>query len=276
MRVGFFGVRGSTPCPSPITMRYGGNTSCVGVDVDGADPIVFDLGTGLRLWGETLRELPMRAHALVTHLHWDHIQGLPFLVPIHDSQASFDIYGPTHDGVSVAESFGVFMNPPLFPIQSSELQGEVSFHDVHDESFDIGSATVTAAPVPHVGATNGYRVESEDGSVAYVSDHQEPVGRPEHVDAKVLELCRDVDILIHDAQYTSDEFEARSDWGHCTVPYAVEVAVQSGAKKLVLFHHDPSHCDDSVDGLLKMARTLGEPRGIEVIAAAEGMMLECG
>jgi phosphoribosyl 1,2-cyclic phosphodiesterase len=257
-------------------MRYGGNTSCVGVDIDGVDPIVFDLGTGLRLWGESLTQRPLRAHALVTHLHWDHIQGLPFLAPIHDERAQLDIYGPAHDGIGVAESFGVFMNPPLFPIQSSELQGEVVFHDVFNESFEIGAATVTTGSVPHVGATNGYRVETADASVAYVSDHQEPVGRPDHVDDSVLSLCRDVDILIHDAQYTPEEFAMKSDWGHCTVAYAVEVAVQAGARKLVLFHHDPSHCDEAVDGLLKVARSEGAKRGIEVLAAAEGMMLECG
>ncbi len=257
-------------------MRYGGNTSCVGLEIDGVDSIVFDLGTGLRLWGESLHQRPLRAHALVTHLHWDHIQGLPFLASIHDPDAHLDVYGPSHDGIGIAESFDVFMNPPLFPIQSSDLQGEVVFHDVCNESFEIGSATVTTAQVPHVGATNGYRVETAGAAVAYVSDHQEPVGRPDHVDERVLALCRDVDILIHDAQYTSDEFRMKSDWGHCTVPYAVEVAAQAGAKTLALFHHDPSHCDDSVDTLLEMARSLAAAQHIEIVAAAEGMKLECG
>src|SRR5690606_38630537 len=141
----------------------------------------------------------------------------------------------------------------------------------------LGDAKGTVRQVPHVGATNGYRIEWANASVAYVSDHQEPIGRPDHVDDAVLELCEGVDLLIHDAQYTPEEFEERAHWGHCTVRYAVEVARQSGARRLALFHHDPAHGDGYVDELLHEARGWASELGVDcVFAASEGLRLRLG
>jgi len=277
--VTFYGVRGSTPTPCADNQRYGGNTSCVTLEVDGADPIVFDLGTGLRFWGERLgREgAPFRGTALVTHLHWDHVQGLPFFMPINRPGAQLDIVGPTHDGSSLADSFSVFMRPPFFPVTVEDLLGHVTFRDVDHGDLLIGDAKVTVRQVPHVGSTNGYRVEWAGASVAYISDHQQPVDRPDHVDDAVLELCDGVDLLIHDAQYTPEEFAERSHWGHCTVRYAVEVARQAGAQQLALFHHDPSHHDGRVDELLDEARAWADECGVKrVFAASEGQRLRLG
>jgi phosphoribosyl 1,2-cyclic phosphodiesterase len=278
--VTFYGVRGSTPCPCRDNQRYGGNTSCVVLEVDGHDPIVFDLGTGLRFYGEALGRngTPFRGTALVTHLHWDHVQGLPFFMPINRAGASLDIIGPPHEGKSMADSFAMFMRPPYFPIAVDQLVGDVRFRDVEYDDVRIGDARVMVRPVPHVGSTNGYRVDWGGASVAYISDHQEPEGKPGHVDDGVLDLCRDVDLLIHDAQYTPDEFAERTTWGHCTVRYAVEVARQSGARRLALFHHDPAHDDDHVDRILHEAQCLaaadgGPPR---VLAASEGLRIRLG
>ena len=279
LEVTFYGVRGSTPCPSPANQRYGGNTACVALEVAGEEPIVLDLGTGLRYWGESLgtTSTSFAGHALVTHLHWDHVQGLPFFMPINRKGAWLEVYGPPCDGLSVGEAFAKFMRPPYFPIHCRELVGDVRFTDVCDETFRIGKATVLARTVPHVGITNGYRIEWAGASVAYISDHQQPIDDASRVAPAVLELCRDVDLLIHDAQYTDDEFAERSTWGHCTVRYAIEVARQSGAKRLALFHHDPSHEDDEVDLLAAEAKEWAVELGVaEVFAASEGMRVVLG
>ena len=279
LEVTFYGVRGSTPCPSPTNQRYGGNTACVALEVAGETPIVLDLGTGLRYWGEAMRDSSVAfvGHALVTHLHWDHVQGLPFFMPINRKGARLDIYGPPHDGVSMGEAFGRFMRPPYFPIHCKDLTGEVRFFDVANETFHLGNATVVTRNVPHVGATNGYRVEWSGASVAYISDHQEPIADPTSVAPEVLELCRDVDLLIHDAQYTPDEFAERSTWGHCTVRYAIEVARQSGARRLALFHHDPAHEDDEVDLIVAEAKEWATAVGVrDVFAAFEGLCVRLG
>ena len=271
----FHGVRGSTPCSCPTLQRYGGNTSCVSIETEGRSPIVFDLGTGLRQWGHRLADAAgLTLHALVSHMHWDHVQGLPFFTPLHRPDTTMHVYGPGEGDDTMGDAFSRFMAPPFFPIRSHELASTIEFHDVADHDFAIDDADVMVRPVPHTGYTNGYRVTRSGVSVAYVPDHQEPVGRPGHVDDAVLELCDEVDVLIHDAQFRVDEFDAKADWGHCTVDYAIEVAVQARARTLVLFHHDPGHDDDELDRVTEEAANRGLAGGLEsVVAAAEGMKL---
>ena len=270
VNVTFWGVRGSTPCPCDANKRYGGNTACVSVDAPGQDPILFDMGTGMRFYGETLPIEPVfHGLALVTHLHWDHVQGLPFFTPIHRTGAKLAVCGRSEE-MGLQEAFESFMRPPYFPIRPGDLFGDVEFRDVADEAFDWGRAHITVRDVPHTGATNGYRVELDGLVIAYISDHQQPVG-DHHIAPGVLELCRDADLVIHDAQFEPHEFAVKSDWGHCTVEYAVEVAAAAGAKRLALFHHDPSHGDDVIDRLLVEARGFAAGTSVtEVIAAAEG------
>ncbi len=271
----FYGVRGSTPCACDSVARYGGNTSCVVVTSDDHDPVVFDLGTGLRFFGlDRPFDEPFRGTALVTHLHWDHVQGIPFFSPLLVPGARLDLYGPTQDPDDLEAVVRRFIQPPYFPVDIDELPGEIVFHDTAPGVFDIPGAQVEAAWVPHVGPTFGFRLTTGGVSIAYVSDHQQPGLGSTKVDPAVLELCRDVDVLIHDAQFDDLEFSMRSDWGHCTVDYAVEVAAQSGARTLALFHHDPSHTDVRVDELLADARRSADERGVEqVVAAAEGLRL---
>jgi phosphoribosyl 1,2-cyclic phosphodiesterase len=169
--------------------------------------------------------------------------------------------------------FGDFMRPPYFPVHFSELRGAIRFHDVLDDDIAIGNAKVRVRPVPHCGPTVGYRIEWNGASVAYLSDHQAPLSLDSVADS-VLELCDGVDLLIHDAQYTREEFAEKSHWGHCTVDYAVLVAKEARAKQLALFHHDPSHDDAFVDRLLDTAACLGAMARIEVIAASEGLQLQ--
>jgi len=274
LNVTFFGVRGSTPCPCTGNLRYGGNTACVSVEAPGHEPIVLDMGTGLRFWGETLpQDGTFKGHAMITHLHWDHVQGLPFFVPINREGAQLDIYGPPQaDGMSLEEAFGEFMRPPYFPVRVSDLVGDIRFHTLDNGEHKVGNTNVKVQSVPHVGPTNGYRVEIDGLSVAYISDHQQPQDGSFGIADGVLELCDGADLLIHDAQYTRDEFAVKSYWGHCTVEYAVHLAKEAGVKRLALFHHDPDHDDDFVDKLLAQARVDPSASGVgEVIAAYEGL-----
>ncbi|HEY8544716.1 MAG TPA: MBL fold metallo-hydrolase [Acidimicrobiales bacterium] len=244
----------------------------------GHEPIVLDLGTGLRRWGQTLpRDGSFRGSALVTHLHWDHVQGLPFFTPILADGAELDVYGPVQGDGSLDEAFHQFVCPPYFPVTLEELKGRIRFHDVSDADLAFNGAKVRVREVPHCGATNGYRVEMGGASVAYLSDHQMPYDGSHRVTDAVLELCDGVDLVIHDAQYTRDEFREKSYWGHCTVEYAVFVAQEAGAKRLALFHHDPAHSDDVLDDLLRDARELAASTSIdEVVAAFEGLTLSFG
>jgi phosphoribosyl 1,2-cyclic phosphodiesterase len=273
LNVTFFGVRGSTPCACESTRRYGGNTACVALQSFDAPPIVLDLGTGLRFFGETQpTDGTFRGSALVSHLHWDHVQGLPFFVPILRAGASLDIYAPPQDdGRSVAEAFDSFMRSPYFPVTITELPGEVRFHELSDERVAVGAAKVWARPIPHIGPTNGYRIEAEGVSVAYLSDHQQPAGGGFAVAESALELADGVDLLIHDAQYTPSEFAKKATWGHCTVEYAMWVAKEAGAKRLALFHHDPVRTDDALDEIVACCRAYADHIGVEVMAASEGL-----
>lgn len=275
MRITFYGVRGSTPSPCEANQRYGGNTSTVVLERAGADPIVFDLGTGLRLWSEHLaQDGTFRATALVTHIHWDHVQGLPFFTPIDRPGAQLDVFAPHQEEGPLHEVFGDFMRPPYFPVHYSQLRGDIRFHSVSDADFEIGSAKIKVRPVPHIGPTVGYRVDWEGVSVAYVSDHQGPVGL-DTVSDSVLALCDGVDLLIHDAQYTREEFALKGHWGHCTADYALLVAKEAGARRLALFHHDPSHGDSFVDELEATMQRQAEGLQVdEVFAAREGLTLE--
>jgi phosphoribosyl 1,2-cyclic phosphodiesterase len=279
--VTFEGVRGSTPCDGPDLARYGGSTSCVVVEAAGHDPILFDLGTGLRNYGMELtaagRMQGFRGSALLSHLHWDHVQGVPFFVPLHCEDTLLDVYGPRQSDGPLAEVFEGMMRPPYFPIRPEQLEGTVAFRDVGDDDFPLGDAKVRSRWIRHVGPTLGYRLDWQGVSIAYLSDHSQGSNDgsgDDYVPDDVLDLCDGVDLLIHDAQHTINEFEAKRHWGHCTNEYALHVAKQSGAQRLVLFHHDPIHTDDALDLIAAVSRDRGAQLGIgEVIAAAEGMQL---
>jgi ribonuclease BN (tRNA processing enzyme) len=253
----------------------------VAVEIGDEPPIVLDLGTGLRPLGHALEERygldnPVEVTAFLTHLHWDHIIGLPFCTPLLRQGGRMDVYGPPQDGGSLHDIIDRVVKPPFFPVQVKELQGKIEFHEVTDDVIAVGSAKVTVRQVPHVGTTLGFRIEDGDSTLAFVSDHQAPDDRA-RVDAAVLELCDRADLVVHDAQYTEEEFRAKATWGHSTIGYAVHVAATAGARKLALFHHDPRHTDDDLDLLLGQAQAADDARRLDgVIAAREGLVVDLG
>lgn len=280
LNISFYGVRGSTPCSCDATRQIGGNTACVVVQAEGELPIVLDMGTGLRYYGEALEAAGTPAFqgtALVTHLHWDHVQGIPFFKPLLHPDSKLRFIGPPQTDSTLAEEVAKFVTPPLFPVRLNALPGTVDFVETDGSTvISAGSCTITTASVPHCGETNGYRIQNSIGSVAYISDHQQPADGSFSVAPEVIELCRDVDVLIHDAQYSAEEFESRADWGHSTPQYALEVAKAVGAKRLVLFHHDPSHSDEWVRAAERTIAEAGAVLGIDVVAAYEGLQLTSG
>jgi phosphoribosyl 1,2-cyclic phosphodiesterase len=275
MDITFHGVRGSTPCHGQETARYGGNTSCVSVVIPEHDPLLFDLGTGLRYFGLNQPVgSEFRGHCLLSHLHWDHIQGLPFFTPILREGAHLTVYGPAQeDGRTLEQVMMETVRPPLFPISLDKFPGTISFVDVEDSDLMIGEIQVKSRLIPHVGLTCGYRVSHNGKSVAYLSDHQMPYDGSFSASDAALELIDGCDLVIHDAQYTAPEFAQKATWGHCTVDYAVWLAAEAGAKQLALFHHDPTRCDDAVDHLVMVAAAAGRRCGVDVIAASEGLTI---
>lgn len=251
LNVTFHGVRGSTPCHGPYTDRYGGNTACVSVMAPGQRPLLLDLGTGLRYFGKSFvspSDGPLDAVALVTHMHWDHIQGLPFFGPIIKEGAHLEIFGPRQaDGSSFFDAVRNAIKQPTFPVELHDLRGKIEFHDLENCDFRVDGYSVKSRLVPHIGPTLGYRVEMDGASVAYISDHQQPVDGSFELPDGVRELAEGVDLLIHDSQYTPREFIDKAHWGHCTAEFAVRVANECGARKLALFHHDPDRTDDELD-----------------------------
>ncbi len=279
LTVTFHGVRGSTACHDPQTHRYGGNTSCVSIKSANDAPIIFDLGTGLRYINSSqseteLRPEPFVGTCLLTHLHWDHIQGLPFFRSMLCEETVLDIYAPKQeDGRGLREIFLKKICPPIFPISLNEFKATINFHEIGDDDFMIGNTKVMSRFVPHTGPTLGYRITAGNSTVTYLSDHQQPVtGFALTTGAR--QICQGTDLLIHDSQYTPAEFELKSDWGHSTFEFAMWVAETTSAKRLALFHHDPSRTDDALDVIAQRLAGVAKNRGFEVFAAAEGMSVE--
>ena len=270
MKLWLLGVRGSTPAPGPNFVRYGGHTSCVGVVASGQrEPtLLMDAGTGIRTLTDKLSSDSFRGSILVSHLHWDHIEGLPFCRALDRNDSKVDLYLPAQDGCSPRDLLARTMSPPSFPIEPEGLHGEWAFHDVPSERTKIESFVVTAAEIEHKGGrTMGYRVEDETGSFAYLPDHAPSRGMSE----AARDLISGVDVLLHDAQFVESERAIAEDYGHATIEETIELAVRAGVRTLVLFHHSPVRTDAELDLL---GQYLESP--IPVIIAREGMTIPVG
>ena len=278
MRLTIWGCRGSVPTPGPDTFRYGGNTSCVEVSLDDGTILVLDAGTGIRALGFDLLERgAQRVHLLLTHLHLDHLEGLRFFAPLWDERVTLDVWGPPSPVSSLQERIARSFSPPLFPIDLREVPAQVTFHDVPREPWTVDGTRLVADLVAHPGPTVGFRIETETSSFAYLPDHEPALAGIADRSRDWISgaaIADDVDLLLHDAQYFEDEYEERIGWGHSSVADAVAFAEVVGARRLVLFHHEPLHTDGSLERLEARARSLADGNEDWSALAREGMVIE--
>ena len=275
-RLRFWGTRGSIATPGPSTVRYGGNTACVELRGPDGELVVFDAGTGLRELGQHLlrdgNEHPLKVHLFISHLHWDHIQGLPFFRPAFDPRNKLTIYGPAQKKQPLRRLLRIGMDDPFFPVDLDAMPAGVKVKELGKSSFELGSLRVKSARLFHPSPCLGYRVEARGHAIAYVTDTEDA-----HRDGEpnpVLALARGADILIHDAQYV--DADRKPGWGHTTMESAVDVALRAGVRELVLYHHDPERSDDALDDIERRAAKVVRSRGgkLRVRVAREGMQLE--
>jgi phosphoribosyl 1,2-cyclic phosphodiesterase len=257
MKVTLWGTRGSLAAPGAETARYGGNTACVEVRGRDGTILILDAGTGIRRLGMSLPRSLRRVDILLTHLHMDHIQGLGFFGPLQNPKMEVHIWGPASTTLHLKVRLMRYLSPPLFPVHLRDLRCRLSLHEVPCGDFEVGELRVSSALVCHPGPTVAYRIASTGGAVAYFPDHEPALGIPNFpISADWTSgyaLAAGVDLLIHDAQYTTDEYEARVGWGHSSFEDAFKFAALAGARRLVPFHHDPEHTDADLDTLIAQA-----------------------
>lgn len=292
-RIKFWGVRGSIPVPGPSTIGYGGNTTCVEVRTNG-DIIILDAGSGIRELGLALEEefksAPMNLTLLLTHTHWDHIQGLPFFLPAYKAKNSIRVLGYEGARAGLATILAAQMEVPFFPVSWKDLPGTIKIQELKKMEFSIGKTRVRSRFLNHPGVCVGYRLFTKEGSIAFLPDNEpfEPLrlklaardGTHPHKAraqavvqrSKLVEFLKDTDVLILDAQYTDEKYQEHIGWGHGALSRVVSLALEARAKKLFLFHHDPAHDDHKIEEMLERARFLVVESGrkLEVEAAREG------
>jgi phosphoribosyl 1,2-cyclic phosphodiesterase len=282
MQITFWGVRGSIPSPGPNTVQIGGNTSCVEVRA-GKSILIFDGGTGLRMLGKKLApEMPLTAHMFFSHVHWDHIQGFPFFEPAFVAGNVFHLYGGNNVSRTLEETLEGQMDHPNFPVHLTAMGAKMTFRDLAEgepveiEDGEGAKVRVTNARGNHPQGVFAYRVEHRGGAIVYATDTEHYDGR---IDEKLVALARGADVLIYDSQYTPEEYAgtagtggSKKGWGHSTFEEGARIAKLAGARRLVLFHHDPAQSDAAVREKEKRARALFP----DVVAAHEGLTLEIG
>jgi phosphoribosyl 1,2-cyclic phosphodiesterase len=279
VRLTIWGCRGSIPTPGPETVHYGGNTSCVEVAFRDETVFVLDAGTGIRGLGLELADRGTRQiHLFLTHLHLDHLEGLRFFAPLWDERVALDIWGPPSPLLSLRERIARSFSPPLFPVDLQDVPARIRFHDVPRQRWTVEGVSMEADLVVHPGPTVGFRIENAGSSFAYLPDHEPALAgaiRDRSSDwISGASIADDVDLLLHDAQYFEDEYEERMGWGHSSVADAVAFTRAVGARRLVLFHHDPGRADSSLERLEARARSLAGQNEERPTLAREGMVVE--
>lgn len=269
LRLRFWGVRGSIACPSPSHVRYGGNTSCLEVTA-GDQSIILDAGTGIRPLGHSFMERGIRrAHLLLTHSHWDHINGFPFFSPGFAPGHEFQIRAGHLKDDGIREVLAGQMTQPTFPVPLEAMKATLRFDDfTAGDEFSIGSGVkVKTAALNHPNGATGYRIEHGGKSLCYITDTEHIPGQP---DQNILGLVQGTDLMIYDSTYTEDEFPGKVGWGHSTWQEAIRLATAADVKKLAIFHHDPEHNDEFMDSIADQAKAEWE----HAVVAKEGMTFE--
>jgi CheY-like chemotaxis protein len=293
-RVTFWGVRGSIATPGAETVRYGGNTPCVTVE-HGDDMLILDAGTGLRKLGVALEAelnaVPLALYMLITHTHWDHIQGFPFFTPAYVAGNKITVWGPPSVDKPLERVLRGQMDPSYFPVGLGDMAADIEVHEIREATIKVGPFKVKACYLNHPGVAMGYRVEVGGHSVTYATDTEpfgaylgEKGGTAEAAaygqlrDADLAELARETDLYIADSQYGPEEYEKKRGWGHSSYLDSVDLAIRSSARRLALFSHDPMHDDDSIDCKLDHCRRHVAERGLEleIFAAREGQEVDLG
>jgi phosphoribosyl 1,2-cyclic phosphodiesterase len=281
MKIRFYGVRGSVPTPGPTTVRYGGNTVCIDVRLADGTVLILDGGTGLRELGkELLKQELHRAplHLLLTHLHWDHILGIPFFAPIYRKETHMLLYPlVTEIQRKAARQFALF-DGIHFPVRAGDVPANLEFIEHEPDSWRIGSAVIHRIELNHPGGAQGYRIDDADGrSICYLTDNElSPPGTPATTLDKLARFSEGTDLLIHDAQYFAEDMPAKKGWGHSTIDEVLELGHKAETPHLVFFHHDPERSDDALDELGHSAneRLRAQSSSTRVSIAREGWAFE--
>ena len=285
MQVRFWGTRGSIAKPGPATVRYGGNTSCVQVTSPGGQLIIIDCGTGAHDLGQNILKHRMTGNEgsiLISHTHWDHIQGIPFFAPLFVPGNKWTFYAPRGFGDTLRETLAGQMEFTYFPVTLDAFGAQVDYRDLVEQTFDIGDVRVTTRFLNHPALTLAYKLECNGATLVYSCDHEphshdlaDGEGPIHGQDREHSEFFREADLVIHDAQYTPAEYATKVGWGHSTPHYAAQMCREAGVSKLALTHYDPTRTDDQVDAILADLRERA-PNGdkLEIVPAAEGMVIE--